>query len=180
MVKLVISSIGKDKPGIVGSFTKVLYDFGCNIEDSSMTILYNQFAMILIITTAENLEISTLKEALIEAGEKLGLFTNIKTLNHDDEEMALIKHRSFMVRVSGSDKTGIAYNVTDVLSKYQINITDFNSKLVSKAKRPIYLMMIETQVPLELEDEEWITELKNVAKKLNVELSVDEIQYCDL
>ncbi len=41
-----ITAIGKDRPGIVAGVSKALYDLGTNIEDSSMTILSGEFAMI--------------------------------------------------------------------------------------------------------------------------------------
>lgn len=180
MTKLVIFSIGKDKPGIVGAFTKVLFDFGCNIEDASMTILYNQFSMILIITTPDALELDNLKEALNTVGTSLGLFTSTKILDEEDEELRLNGYTTYMIRVSGSDKTGIAHHVTEVLARNNVNITDFNSKLVSKSKKPVYLMMIESQIPEKTDIKMLEAELKEVAQKLNVDISMDEIQYCEL
>ncbi len=43
-----VSVIGRDRPGIVASVSRVLYRNHCNIEELSQTAIRGQFAMILI------------------------------------------------------------------------------------------------------------------------------------
>ncbi len=47
---LVVTAIGQDHPGIVRSFTKTITEHDCNIEDSRMSILGGEFAMILLLS----------------------------------------------------------------------------------------------------------------------------------
>ena len=47
-----ISVTGRDRPGVVASVARVLFQNGCNIEDLSQTAIRGQFAMILITSTA--------------------------------------------------------------------------------------------------------------------------------
>src|SRR5512145_303550 len=44
-----VGVVGKDRPGIVAEVSRILFELGCNIEDSTCTILSGQFAMILVI-----------------------------------------------------------------------------------------------------------------------------------
>jgi glycine cleavage system transcriptional repressor len=44
-----LTVVGRDRPGIVAQVTEILFNLGCNIADSSCSILGGQFAMILII-----------------------------------------------------------------------------------------------------------------------------------
>ncbi|MDR2251277.1 MAG: hypothetical protein LBD98_00315 [Endomicrobium sp.] len=55
-----LTAIGKDRPGLVSAVTKVLYKERCNIEDSTMTILHDQFAMILIIKVSTTISVKSL------------------------------------------------------------------------------------------------------------------------
>src|SRR3972149_9895462 len=80
----VITAIGKDHPGIVAGVSKALYDLGTNIEDSSMTILSGEFAMILIVSTKEEVDASDLESHFKEVTNKLGLFISIKELNENE------------------------------------------------------------------------------------------------
>lgn len=176
MTRIIISSSGLDKPGIVGAFTKVLYDHGCNIEDSSMTILSNLFSMILIVSYHDNLDLDSLKESFSKVEKDFGLFTSIKVI-----DASLVKQsdnkdlKPYMLTVSGQDQIGIAYNMTSILAKYNINITDFNSKLVSKGNKNVYIMFVETQVPPQVFDNAF-AELKLKAQEMNVDLAFREIE----
>ena len=61
---LSLSAIGKDKTGIVSSISKVLFELGCNIENSTMTLLSGQFAMILLIAYPKDADVSKIKTKL--------------------------------------------------------------------------------------------------------------------
>ena len=50
LVHFAVTIIGKDRPGIVADTAEILFRLGCNVEDSSCTILGGNFAMILIIS----------------------------------------------------------------------------------------------------------------------------------
>ena len=57
---IVLTAVGQDRPGIVANVSKILYETDCNIEDSSMTILKGDFAMILIISLPKELNVTEL------------------------------------------------------------------------------------------------------------------------
>jgi glycine cleavage system transcriptional repressor len=42
-----LSAIGRDRPGIVADLAELIYECDCNLEDSSMTILGSEFAVLL-------------------------------------------------------------------------------------------------------------------------------------
>ena len=181
MAKIVLSSVGKDRPGIVSAFTKILYEFDCNIEDASMTILCNQFAMILIISAPDNLDFDKIKQNFTSLENSLGLRTNITLIENElDTDKTEIKTLPYMICVSGGDKTGIAFHITEILAKYNVNITDFNSKLIGKKTKPVYIMMIETQIPQDIELEKLKEELNNKANELNLDIKITEIECCEL
>jgi len=48
--RVVISGIGPDQPGIVASVSEILFRHGANIEDSTMTQLADEFAVILLVS----------------------------------------------------------------------------------------------------------------------------------
>jgi glycine cleavage system transcriptional repressor len=180
MPHFAISSIGKDQPGIVGAFTKVLYEFECNIEDASMTILCDQFAMILVISTPDAFNINNFKNSLDKVEKEMGLHTSIKPIEEKYINGAVNNEsKAYMISVSGSDRTGIAYHITEILARYDINITDFNSKLISKKAKPVYIMMIETRIPLDIDIKQLEDELTQKANELDVEMKLKEIELCE-
>mgnify|MGYP003446493178 FL=1 len=47
---LVISALGKDRPGIVNLLAQAILEAGCNIQDSRMTVLGGEFALMLLVS----------------------------------------------------------------------------------------------------------------------------------
>ena len=47
----ILSAMGKDRPGMVADVSEVIYECGGNIEDSSMSLLRNHFALLLLFST---------------------------------------------------------------------------------------------------------------------------------
>src|SRR5512145_2483474 len=45
-----LSAIGRDRPGIVADLAELIYECDCNLEDSSMTILGTEFAVLLLLS----------------------------------------------------------------------------------------------------------------------------------
>src|ERR1700687_1236536 len=45
-----LSAIGRDRPRIVADLPELIYECDCNLEDSSMTILGSEFAVLLLLT----------------------------------------------------------------------------------------------------------------------------------
>ena len=43
-----MTAFGKDRPGIVADVSQIIYENGCNLEDSTMTLLEDEFTIILL------------------------------------------------------------------------------------------------------------------------------------
>ncbi|MBV8387665.1 MAG: amino acid-binding protein, partial [Acidimicrobiia bacterium] len=59
-----VSAVGADRPGIVAAVTGVFLEHGCNLEDTSMTILRGHFAMMLVVAAPSGLAQEILEQAL--------------------------------------------------------------------------------------------------------------------
>ena len=60
----IVTALGKDRPGIVAGVTQVLYRLGCNLEDSAMTRLEDEFAIMLIFSSPSKATEGALRKAL--------------------------------------------------------------------------------------------------------------------
>ena len=79
-----LTIISKDRPGIVADTSEVLYRLGCNIADSSCTMLGGDFAMILIVTHEKPFSKARLADEFRALQERTGLAVHLRTL-HEDE-----------------------------------------------------------------------------------------------
>ncbi|OHB28726.1 MAG: amino acid-binding protein [Desulfuromonadaceae bacterium GWC2_58_13] len=168
MTHFALTIIGRDRTGIVSQVTEILYKLGCNIADSSCSILGGQFAMILIISNPAIKEKSDFGEAFTPL-EESGLSVFVRTLKPGGEQRPQFEGEICMISVYGADKPGIVYQVAKELGERKINITDLNTKLIGSEIRPVYVMMIEAVLPPELSEEE----LKEVMNRLKIEMQVD-------
>ena len=69
MNEIAITAIGRDRPGIVAGFTEVLLSLGCNLADCSMSLLRDQFAMILLVEAPDGVSAGRLDAALQELAD---------------------------------------------------------------------------------------------------------------
>lgn len=174
-----LTIIGRDRPGIASQVTEILFKTGCNIADSSCTILGGQFAMILIISHSEYNSRESFGGVFYPL-EESGLSVFLRTLKPGGEKHPDMTGDMCMISVYGSDKPGIVYQVTRKLGELNINITDLNTKLVGKPDRPVYVMMIEAVLPTGVTTETLSTLMEELKSSLQVDISVRNLTPVEL
>ncbi len=169
MKRYALSAIGRDTPGMVATVTSKLYDHGCNIEDSSMTRLEDEFAIILIMSMEEKNE-AALGADLKGVEEKTKLTINLKESGTEETSGP---ESNYIITLHGADTTGIVYKTTELLSGMQVNITDLQTKRTHGEGANIYIMLLEVFVPEGAEPKKpTIEELKERLNRLGTELDV--------
>jgi glycine cleavage system transcriptional repressor len=174
-----LTIVGRDRPGIVAQVTEILFNLGCNIADSSCSILGGQFAMILILAHPT----FTSRESFSDAFQPLedaDLTVALRVLKPGGELHPRLEGEICMISVYGSDQPGIVYRVAKVLGVNNVNITDLNTKLVGSDQRPVYVMIIEAILPKgisELSVDQWMAPLR---EQLQVDISVRTIPQVEL
>jgi glycine cleavage system transcriptional repressor len=176
-----ITAIGKDRPGIVAGVSKALYELGANIEDSSMTILRSEFAMILIVSTGEEVDTSDFEGHFKELTGKIGLFISIKELREDDiHSKKSYSGIPYIISVIGTDKPGIVYRVSELLATKGINITDLNTKVIPGETVPVYTMILEVEIPEYVDTTIIEEEFSLLEKEMAIDISIKELEVLEL
>jgi glycine cleavage system transcriptional repressor len=157
MTKAVITGVGPDQPGMVSALTHVLLAHGANIEDSSMTILAHQFTVILLVSLPTDSDLQALAQALkpLEASHDFSL-----SLQPYHPGAARAWGEALMISVAGADRTGITHQVSTILAEHQVNITDLNAQTIPGEDGPVYILMIEVQLPPNVTQEGLLKALK--------------------
>ena len=179
--KFIIFVIGKDRPVIVAGVSEVLYKNKFNIEDSSMTILEDHFAMILIISSGEKQQIPILKKKFGEIGEHLHLTISIKRFTAvPGEKEPAGSADPYIITLIGADKIGIVYRITKLIAKENINITNVRTEIIGQEKSPVYTMILEIEIPSHSKKRIFKSALKKLGKDLNVEITLKPINVLEL
>ena len=168
MPRFAISIFGRDRPGIVAAVSRVLADAGCNLEDTSMTILRGHFAMMLVVSAPEGTGAPALEAGLEPVADRLDLQLSVRPVT-DDVTAATGGGARYAAAVYGADRPGLVARVSEVLAALQVNIVDLQTRVVGDPD-PVYAMHFELEVPAgraaQVE-----ADLRAVAGELGVEVS---------
>ncbi len=169
----ILSVIGKDRPGIVADVSGVIYECGGNIEDSSMSLLRNHFALLLLFSTEREEVNQKLSVSLkrLEGEKDLTVFYSPITLQEAHPRGKEQVDR-FKITTSGVDHAGIVYKVCRLLSDRGINIIDMETRRVLSAESgtPLFEMDIDIEVPRSISEQNLREELHRMANELMIDL----------
>ena len=170
-----MTAFGKDRPGIVADVTEILFENGCNLEDTSMTLLASEFTLILLFT-AESADVA---EPVARACRRLEQEKGISAFLRPLEPQEAVPANGFATRsihVEGLDQSGIVFKVSRCLSDNRVNIVDLKSKIKASPESgtAMYVMDILVQVPDGTDMLDLESRLSEVADDLNVDITISE------
>ena len=84
MNKIILTVIGKDRPGIISAVSEVLFRLNCNIENISQTILQTEFAGIFIVSVPGDFVGEELEKEFASSLKDENLYVHIKLLEKAD------------------------------------------------------------------------------------------------
>jgi glycine cleavage system transcriptional repressor len=165
-----VTAVGADRPGIVAAVTGVLMERGCNLEDSSMTILRGHFAMMLVVAGPGDSGASGLEDALAGVAADLDLVVAVRAI--DDTVPASPEGDAWTVAVYGADRPGIVHRVTSALAGAGVNVVDLTTRVIGAEDRPVYAMVLGVTLPPGADGPSLAAELAGLAADLGVECSM--------
>jgi len=170
-----LSAIGQDRPGLVAELAQLVFDADANLEDSRMTILGSDFAVILLASSSQT-----------GAGDRFLL--GAKRLERDHGLTILVRalegqprgpvpapgHAAYRVRAAGADKAGIVAGVCRVLAAHAVNIADLSTRSrPGEGGSPHYEMTMTVEVPERLDLAVLRKALDEVASRLVIEVEIE-------
>ncbi|HJT38590.1 MAG TPA: ACT domain-containing protein [Actinomycetota bacterium] len=168
-----VTAVGGDRPGIVASVSRVLYDVGGNIEDSRMAILGGHFAMVLIVSLPDDADPKGLERALAEPAGALGLITTVRPVA--DAPPPHATGTPYVVSVYGADKPGSVWQISEALAAAKVNISDLATHVVGD-QEPVYVMILEVDVPPGADPEMIGGALKVISSELGVDVAFNPME----
>lgn len=171
-----LSAIGRDRPGIVADLAELIYECDCNLEDSSMTILGTEFAVLLLLTGSGPQVAERLSSACkrLEWEKRLTVF--FRPLDAEPiPYRASQRARRFTLQASGVDKAGIVARLSRCLADHRVNIAQMQtwSRPEPESGTPIYTVSITMDVPAETEIETLRDRLEHIARELCIDLTLE-------
>ncbi len=151
-----------------------------------MSRLAGEFAIMVIFTAPGRLSQVQLSRAFGALAKQLQLSIHLKSLE-SAETVPRPFGRPYLLSVYGADRPGIVYRVSNVLGGLGVNITDVSTHLSApinarqagrtkptdgKSAKPLYLMVLEVELPPRVSESRLGSKLQSLAKQLEIEVSL--------
>lgn len=171
---IVLSVLGTDRSGVVDSISKVILDCGGNIEESRMTALGKEFAMLVLVSgnwhTLNKLEASLDK---LTNGNDL-TFTIKKTDVRLDNDECM----PYGVDIVCLDQPGIVFNLSSFFAARNIEISEVVTRRYAAAHTgaPMFSLQMTVSLPSSVHISQLRDEFMEFCDQLNLDALLEPIK----
>ncbi|MFO8031044.1 MAG: ACT domain-containing protein [Desulfohalobiaceae bacterium] len=173
--KFIMSVLGQERLGIVAEVTQALFELGCNLEDSSMTRLWDEFALIVLFSCPGQEPEPRLRQACAKLEQEKGLWTFFRPLESKDPKIPQDK-QSKHVYISCLEQCGVLYQVSDYLFKQGIGIIRLESSrdFSSSSGHMLYNIDLEIELDPDLDSQDLKKEMQRLQQELGAEIRLED------
>ncbi len=167
---LVLTVIGRDRPGLVNALSQRITAEEGNWLDSRMASLAGQFAGLLLVSVPDERAqalISSLKEL-----ESQGL----RLLIERGAGAASTAGRSLVLELTGQDRPGIVRDISEALARHEVSIEEMETSSFSASfsGEAMFEMRAALRAPASMPDTTLRRAIEALATDLMVEIRLDD------
>jgi glycine cleavage system transcriptional repressor len=170
----ILTAVGRDRPGIVADLAEMVFELGCNLEDSSMVNLGSEFATMVLITGQGDDLGQRLHLACKHLEYEKGMTIFIKPIEAGASPASPPGGRPFRLRTMGEDKAGIVAKTARAIAAAGGNILQLTSHLrqAPSTGTPLYEMEMRFDLPANVDVEALRKKLGAIEDALHVEITL--------
>ena len=171
---VVLSAVGVDRAGVVNDLSKVILDCGGNIEESRMTALGSEFAMLLLVS-GNWAAIGKLEKALAKLAQDKPLSINIrKTDTRSMSENSM----PYGIDIVSLDQPGIVFRLANFFAARDIEIADLSTRKYAAAHTgsPMFAIQMSINVPASVSISHLRDEFHDLCDQLNLDAILDPVK----
>jgi glycine cleavage system transcriptional repressor len=168
---IVLSAIGTDRTGVVQDISKVILACGGNIEESRMTTLGAEFAMLMLVSGNWH-TLGKLEREL----EKLGADGNLTfTIRKTAERAVKVDRVPYAVDVVSLDQQGIVFGLANFFAAHDIEIADVSTSSYAAAHTgaPMFAVQMDINIPSDIHIAELRDDFLELCEQLNFDGTLD-------
>ena len=171
--RFIMTAFGRDRVGIVADVTRLLYENDCNLEDTTMNMLADEFTLNLLFSCKQ----SNIEEQLSHECRRLELEKGISAFVRPlqaPQRKVLKGYKTCTLHIEGLDQAGIVYKTCRFLADNNLNIVQLNSTPTASPESggTIYSMDIHVQVPEEIALDKVEDDLSIIEDELQVDINM--------
>ncbi len=167
---LVMTVIGKDRPGLVEGLSAIIEEHGGNWEESRMIHLAGEFAGLLHVHVPER-RAGELETALAGLEE-----LSVMVARAPEEQPPRAATHILELEVEGQDHPGIVHSVAEAVAAKGINVEELETELGTAAMtgQKMFRAKARLRAPKSVGLEELTDDLEDLADDIMVEVRVEE------
>lgn len=171
---LVMSALGRDRPGIVDQISRAIFEQECNIADSRMTVLGGEFAILILIEGPWN-KLAKLEDQVEELQTRHELSIVTKRTEERQTEANLLP---YAVDVVALDHPGIVYNLASFFSQRGINIEEMATATYAAAHTgtPMFSVHMSVGIPAKIHISALRDEFMDFCDTMNLDAVLEPIK----
>lgn len=168
---LVLTVIGKDRPGLVEALSRVVSEHGGSWQESRMAQLANRFAGILLVSVPEPAVAALTKALSGLADQGLQVHVEIGATENQTHEF-----RAARLEIVGHDRPGIIHDISESLARHRVSIDDLETEISSASWSGDSLCHVQAKLllPRDLNPSVLREDLESLANEFMVELLLDD------
>jgi len=172
--QLVLSALGKDKPGIIDEIANAVLNSGCTISDSRMAVLGGDFALLLQVGGNWS-SLAKLENQIQGLEERLGLTMISRRASEAGAHKDLLPYG---VDVIALDQPGIVHNLARFFSRRQINIQEMvtSSYAAPHSGTQMFSVHMTVQVPASTHISTLREEFMEFCDNLNLDALIEPVK----
>ncbi|MDH3512506.1 MAG: glycine cleavage system protein R [Gammaproteobacteria bacterium] len=171
---IVISAVGTDRKGVVQDITKAILSCDGNIEESRMTTLGSEFAMLMLVSGSWH-TLSRLEKKL----EKLTTSDNLTVAIRKTSERSSKEDRMpYAVDVVSLDQQGIVYNLANFFASNDIEIADVATRHYAAAHTgaPMFEVQMAINIPASVHVAQFRDEFHEFCDQMNMDAILEPVK----
>jgi glycine cleavage system transcriptional repressor len=170
---IVLSAIGTDRTGVVQDITKVIMACNGNIEESRMTTLGNEFAMLMLVSGNWH-TLGKLEREL----EKLGAQDLTFTIRKTGERQVKEDRMPYAVDVVSLDHEGIVFGLANFFASHDVEIADVATRSYAAAHTgaPMFAVQMAVNIPSSVHIAQLRDEFHELCDRLNLDAILEPVK----
>ena len=167
MINLIITAIGSDRTGIVSELSGIITTHGGNVEESRMSRLGSDFAIIMLVSVSTDWEESL--EVALQSINDLTISTKLTQIQEIGD------NKKYKIGLNGADNEGIVKVLSKYLAEKSINVLEMETHISHApiSGTPLFNLNASVSVPNDVEETVIQSDLSQIAQKLGVEIQLN-------
>ena len=172
MNKLIITVLGRDKPGIIAAVAKSLYKLDCNLENVNQMILQSEFAGFFFVEPPQDLEVDFIKTTLDKDLNGKGLHIHVNNITSNGNNVKETDAEIFLITTIGPDQKGLVARFTEIIADYNVNVINLTAVFKGGDNPNANIMTYEVAITSDVDQNSLFSALRDKAHDLNLDITI--------